>query len=52
MWFGPSAAAGALGILVEAFPAAGLGVSVATDGTLSNRGIRHLAHRCILRVVR
>ncbi|KAJ7844330.1 hypothetical protein B0H13DRAFT_2676200 [Mycena leptocephala] len=34
MWFGPSAAAGALRTLVDAFPAAGLGVSVATDGTL------------------
>ncbi|KAJ7889656.1 hypothetical protein B0H13DRAFT_1887921 [Mycena leptocephala] len=34
MWFGPSAAAGALRTLVDAFPAAGLSVSVATDGTL------------------
>ncbi|KAF8146129.1 hypothetical protein K438DRAFT_1781286 [Mycena galopus ATCC 62051] len=35
MWFGPSAAAGALRMLVDAFPACG--VSVATDGTLPNR---------------
>ncbi|KAF8174976.1 peptidase family C54-domain-containing protein [Mycena galopus ATCC 62051] len=34
MWFGPSAAAGALRMLVDSFPACGLGVSVATDGTL------------------
>ncbi|KAJ7649273.1 hypothetical protein B0H17DRAFT_419885 [Mycena rosella] len=34
MWFGPSAVAAAMRTLVDAFPACGLGVSVATDGTL------------------
>ncbi|KAF8192278.1 hypothetical protein K438DRAFT_1970087 [Mycena galopus ATCC 62051] len=34
MWFSPTAGAGALRMLVEAFSACGLGVSVATDGTL------------------
>ncbi|KAJ6475178.1 hypothetical protein DFH09DRAFT_459655 [Mycena vulgaris] len=34
MWFGPSAAAGALRTLVDAYTVCGLGVSVATDGTL------------------
>ncbi|KAJ6523468.1 hypothetical protein DFH09DRAFT_1190380 [Mycena vulgaris] len=37
MWFGPSAAAGAVRTLVDAFPACGLGVSVAADGTLYRR---------------
>ncbi|KAJ7799514.1 hypothetical protein B0H14DRAFT_2902957, partial [Mycena olivaceomarginata] len=34
MWFGPSAAAGALRMFVDAFPVCGLGLSVATDRTL------------------
>ncbi|KAJ7852736.1 hypothetical protein B0H13DRAFT_2359355 [Mycena leptocephala] len=34
MWFGPSAAASTMRTLVDAFPACGLGVSVATDATL------------------
>lgn len=33
-WFGPSTAAGAIKTLVHAFPEAGLGVSVATDGVI------------------
>ncbi|KAH9947064.1 peptidase family C54-domain-containing protein [Amylocystis lapponica] len=33
-WFGPSTAAGAIKTLVHAFPEAGLGVSVASDGVL------------------
>ncbi|KAI0770923.1 peptidase family C54-domain-containing protein [Trametes elegans] len=33
-WFGPSTAAGAIKVLVHAFPEAGLGVAVAADGTL------------------
>ncbi|KAF8869273.1 peptidase family C54-domain-containing protein [Infundibulicybe gibba] len=33
-WFGPSIAAGAIKTLVNSFPDAGLGVSVAADGTL------------------
>ncbi|KAJ6503191.1 Neutral/alkaline non-lysosomal ceramidase-domain-containing protein [Mycena vitilis] len=44
MWFGPSAAAGALRTLVDAFPACGLGVSVATDGTLYQTEIFAASH--------
>ncbi|KAF7368158.1 hypothetical protein MVEN_00134800 [Mycena venus] len=44
MWFGPSAAAGALRMLVEAFPACGLGVSVATDGTLYQTEVFAASH--------
>ncbi|OSD05590.1 hypothetical protein PYCCODRAFT_1443018 [Trametes coccinea BRFM310] len=33
-WFGPSTAAGAIKVLVHAFPEAGLGVAVAADGVL------------------
>ncbi|EGN97189.1 cysteine protease required for autophagy [Serpula lacrymans var. lacrymans S7.3] len=33
-WFGPSTAAGAIKTLVHAFPEAGLGVSVASDGVI------------------
>ncbi|KAF7378518.1 hypothetical protein MSAN_00279400 [Mycena sanguinolenta] len=40
MWFGPSAAASALRMLVDAFPTCGLGVSVATDGTLYQNELR------------
>ncbi|KAJ6472181.1 hypothetical protein C8R47DRAFT_1221943 [Mycena vitilis] len=44
MWFGPSAAAGALRTLVDAFPACGLGVSVASDGTLYHTEIFAASH--------
>ncbi|KAJ7330308.1 peptidase family C54-domain-containing protein [Mycena albidolilacea] len=44
MWFGPSAAAGALRMLVDAFPACGLGVSVATDGTLYQTEVFAASH--------
>ncbi|KAJ7633820.1 hypothetical protein DFH06DRAFT_1175230 [Mycena polygramma] len=44
MWFGPSAAAGALRTLVDAFPACGLGVSVATDGTLYQTEVFAASH--------
>ncbi|KAJ7433638.1 hypothetical protein B0H11DRAFT_757814 [Mycena galericulata] len=44
MWFGPSAAAGAVRTLVEAFPACGLGVSVATDGTLFQTEVFAASH--------
>ncbi|KAJ7917415.1 hypothetical protein B0H13DRAFT_1870288 [Mycena leptocephala] len=44
MFFGPSAAAGALRTLVDAFPAAGLGVSVATDGTLYQTEVFAASH--------
>ncbi|KAJ7093661.1 hypothetical protein C8R44DRAFT_814918 [Mycena epipterygia] len=43
MWFGPSAAAGALRTLVEAFPT-GLGVFVATDGTLYQTEVFAASH--------
>lgn len=33
-WFGPSIAAGAIKTLVHAFPEAGLGVSIAVDGSV------------------
>ncbi|KAJ7494901.1 peptidase family C54-domain-containing protein [Mycena latifolia] len=44
MWFGPSAAAGAIRTLVDAFPACGLGVSVATDGTLYQTEVFAASH--------
>ncbi|KAJ7245089.1 hypothetical protein C8J57DRAFT_1191054 [Mycena rebaudengoi] len=44
MWFGPSAAAGAVRTLVDAFPACGLGVSVATDGTLYQTEVYAASH--------
>ncbi|KAJ7109010.1 hypothetical protein C8R43DRAFT_183653 [Mycena crocata] len=44
MWFGPSAAAGALRMLVDAFPVCGLGVSVATDGTLYQTEVYAASH--------
>ncbi|KAJ6491180.1 hypothetical protein C8R45DRAFT_1213193 [Mycena sanguinolenta] len=44
MWFGPSAAASALRMLVDAFPACGLGVSVATDGTLYQTEVFAASH--------
>ncbi|KAJ6580027.1 hypothetical protein DFH09DRAFT_1444402 [Mycena vulgaris] len=45
MWFGPSATAGALRTLVDAYPMCGLGVSVATDGTLYQRRCSRLYTR-------
>ncbi|KAJ7633993.1 peptidase family C54-domain-containing protein [Mycena rosella] len=44
MWFGPSAAAAAMRTLVDAFPACGLGVSVATDGTLYQTEVFAASH--------
>ncbi|KAJ7249823.1 hypothetical protein C8J57DRAFT_1355705, partial [Mycena rebaudengoi] len=44
MWFGPSAAAGAVRTLVDASPACGLGVSVATDGTLYQTEVYAVSH--------
>ncbi|KAJ7714766.1 peptidase family C54-domain-containing protein [Mycena maculata] len=44
MWFGPSAAAGAVRMLVDGFPACGLGVSVATDGTLYQTEVYAASH--------
>ncbi|KAJ6600231.1 hypothetical protein B0H10DRAFT_2320514 [Mycena sp. CBHHK59/15] len=44
IWFGPSAAAGALRMLVEAFPACRLAVSVATDGTLYQTEVFAASH--------
>ncbi|KAJ7619910.1 hypothetical protein DFH06DRAFT_1234391 [Mycena polygramma] len=44
MWFGPSAAAGALRTLVDAFPVCALGVSVATDGTLYQTEVFAVSH--------
>ncbi|KAJ6622464.1 hypothetical protein B0H10DRAFT_2431848 [Mycena sp. CBHHK59/15] len=44
MWFGLSAAARALRTLADAFPAAGLGVSVATDGTLYQTEVFAASH--------
>ncbi|KAJ6495851.1 hypothetical protein DFH09DRAFT_1103743 [Mycena vulgaris] len=45
MWFGPNAAAGALRILVDAYPVCGLDVSVATDGTLYQKRCSRLYTR-------
>ncbi|KAJ7144641.1 hypothetical protein C8R44DRAFT_846331 [Mycena epipterygia] len=44
MWFGPSAAAGAVRMLVDGFPVCGLGVSVATDGTLYQNEVFAASH--------
>ncbi|KAJ7216903.1 hypothetical protein C8J57DRAFT_1732410 [Mycena rebaudengoi] len=44
MWVGPSAAAEAVTTLVDAFPACGLGVSVATDGTLYQTEVYAASH--------
>ncbi|KAF7334848.1 Cysteine protease [Mycena sanguinolenta] len=44
VWFGPSAAAIALRMLVDAFPTCGLGVSVATDGTLYRNEVLTASH--------
>ncbi|KAJ7171540.1 cysteine protease required for autophagy [Mycena filopes] len=44
MWFGPSAAAGALRMLVDAFPICGLGVSVATDGSFYQTEVFAASH--------
>ncbi|KAK7031343.1 cysteine protease [Favolaschia claudopus] len=43
-WFGPSIAAGAIKTLVHAFPACGLGVSVATDGVLYQTSVFDASH--------
>ncbi|TFK32623.1 peptidase family C54-domain-containing protein [Crucibulum laeve] len=43
-WFGPSTAAGAIRTLVQAFPEAGLGVSVASDGMLFQSDIFAASH--------
>ncbi|KAJ7257890.1 hypothetical protein B0H12DRAFT_1110453 [Mycena haematopus] len=43
-WFGPSIAAGAIKALVQAFPACGLGVSVATDGVLYQSSVFEASH--------
>ncbi|KAF7356818.1 Cysteine protease [Mycena venus] len=43
-WFGPSIAAGAIKALVQAFPACGLGVSVATDGVLYQTSVFEASH--------
>ncbi|KAJ6599654.1 hypothetical protein B0H10DRAFT_2196476 [Mycena sp. CBHHK59/15] len=44
MWFGMSAAAGAVITLVDAFPDCGLGVSVSTDGTLYQTEVYAASH--------
>ncbi|KAJ7880280.1 hypothetical protein B0H14DRAFT_2707212 [Mycena olivaceomarginata] len=43
-WFGPSIAAGAIKALVHAFPACGLGVSIATDGVLYQTSVFEASH--------
>ncbi|RDB31089.1 Cysteine protease ATG4 [Hypsizygus marmoreus] len=43
-WFGPSTAAGAIKTLVNSFPEAGLGVSVATDGVLFQSDVFAASH--------
>ncbi|KAJ7743157.1 hypothetical protein B0H16DRAFT_1250707, partial [Mycena metata] len=43
-WFGPSIAAGAIKTLVQAFPACGLGVSVAADGVLYQSTVFEASH--------
>ncbi|KAF8196684.1 hypothetical protein K438DRAFT_1967699 [Mycena galopus ATCC 62051] len=43
-WFGPSIAAGAIKALVHAFPACGLGVSVATDSVLYQSSVFEASH--------
>ncbi|KAJ7799476.1 hypothetical protein B0H14DRAFT_3787758 [Mycena olivaceomarginata] len=44
MWFGPSSAAGAVRMLVDAFLVCCLGVSVATDGTLYHPAVFTASH--------
>ncbi|KAJ7679615.1 hypothetical protein B0H17DRAFT_99980 [Mycena rosella] len=44
MWFGPSAAAGAVRMLADASPACGMGVSVATDGTRYQTEVSAASH--------
>ncbi|KAJ7121875.1 hypothetical protein C8R43DRAFT_959475 [Mycena crocata] len=44
VWFGPSAAAGALRMLVDAFSVCGLGVSVVTAGTLYQTEVFAASH--------
>ncbi|KAJ3800777.1 hypothetical protein GGU11DRAFT_742209 [Lentinula aff. detonsa] len=44
MWFGPSTAAGAIKFLVHAYPDAGLGVAVATDGLLTQTDVYAASH--------
>ncbi|KAJ7173875.1 hypothetical protein C8R46DRAFT_1215782 [Mycena filopes] len=43
-WFGPSVAAGAIKTLVQAFPACGMGVSVAADGVLYQSTVFEASH--------
>ncbi|KAJ6485935.1 hypothetical protein C8R45DRAFT_287290 [Mycena sanguinolenta] len=43
-WFGPSIAAGAIKALVQNFPLAGIGVSVATDGVLYQSSVFEASH--------
>ncbi|KAJ7828248.1 hypothetical protein B0H14DRAFT_2812400, partial [Mycena olivaceomarginata] len=44
MWFGPSAVVGAVGTLVDAFPACGMGVFVATDAALHETEVFAASH--------
>ncbi|KAK6981095.1 peptidase family C54-domain-containing protein [Favolaschia claudopus] len=44
MWFGPAAAASAVRMLVEGFPACGLGVSVGIDGTMYQTDVFAASH--------
>ncbi|KAK7457132.1 Cysteine protease atg4 [Stygiomarasmius scandens] len=44
MWFGPSTAAGAIKTLVHAYPDAGMGVAVATDGVLYQTDVYAASH--------
>ncbi|KAF7294385.1 Cysteine protease [Mycena kentingensis (nom. inval.)] len=43
-WFGPAIAAGSIQALVQAFPACGLGVSLATDGVLFQSAVFGASH--------
>ncbi|KAJ7074899.1 hypothetical protein B0H15DRAFT_956948 [Mycena belliarum] len=47
-WFGPSVAAGAIKTLVQAFPASGLGVSLAIDGVLYQTSVFEASHTAVL----
>ncbi|KAJ7828238.1 hypothetical protein B0H14DRAFT_2812364, partial [Mycena olivaceomarginata] len=44
MWFGPSAAVDAVGMLVDAFPACGMGVYVAADAALYGTEVFAASH--------
>ncbi|KAK6978243.1 peptidase family C54-domain-containing protein [Favolaschia claudopus] len=44
MWFGPAAAASAVRMLVDGFPACGLGVSVGIDGTMYQTDVFAASH--------